>query len=255
MGLELAIRFNKAVLKDDVEQTLATIEGLIINGERGYRWENEELEGFFTVDLVEPAKQKKKKPKLEGVDINVPWGGPTEEIAVVEQIVQALAALEDISVESPQIGEVEYGSYGQIDSLWHGANVQALVGFANQDGLNIRHLQSGADSSDHSRVEMLDATRLSVDRDQQRVYQINCGMRVAQAFQRCGEHKLAIVAAHRVIEEMPDESFAHILLGISFSALGDRDTAVKTYQRAIHVNPDGDNVEYAQAMIESLGGA
>jgi tetratricopeptide (TPR) repeat protein len=258
MGLEVAVRFTKPPLQSEVEKQLSAVEGMVANGDRGYRWENEEIDGFFTIDLVPLEKRGllgKGKPKLAGLDITVPWGGPAEEIELLAQILDALAEKSDLTGTSPVVGTpMSKGGFGALEPAWHRANVEALIAYANQDEMSIRHRRERSDDDDPERVEILDATQMSVDSDQREVYQANCGMRVAQAFQRCGEHKLAIVTAHRVIQRVPDESFAHILLGISFNALGDNDTAIRVYQRAIDVRPDGQNVDYAKSMIEQLGG-
>jgi tetratricopeptide (TPR) repeat protein len=255
MALEIAVRFGKPPQQSDIEAELQSVEGMRPNGSRGFRWESDEIEGFFTIDYVEPAKQRKKKPKADGLDIRVPWGGATEEITFLIQVLETLAAKGwDVSVTSPSLqGELK-DSFLPIESAWHSANVEALIGFANQDEMSIRHRRERFEDDDPARVEVLDATRMSVESDQRDIYQGNCAMRVAQAFQRCGEHKLAVVTAHRVVQLLPDESFAHILLGISFGALGDSETAIKCYHKAIDVNPEGQNVDYAKAMIESLGG-
>lgn len=255
MGLEIAVRFGKPPLQSDVEAELQSVEGMRPNGSRGFRWESDEFEGFFTIDFVAPEKQKKKKPKAAGLDVRVPWGGPSEEITLLIQVIESLAGKGwDMSATSPSLEGELRESFLPIESGWRRANVEALIGFANQDEMSIRHRRERFDDADPARVEVLDATRMSVESDQRVIYQGNCAMRVAQAFQRCGEHRLAIVTAHRVIQILPDESFAHILLGISFGALGDSETAIKCYRKAIDVNPEGQNVDYAKAMIESLGG-
>jgi tetratricopeptide (TPR) repeat protein len=257
MGLELAVRFTskKLPLQSEVEDQLAGIEGLQINGARGYRWENEELEGFFTIDFIEPGKQKAKKPRLEGLDITVPSGGPEEEIDLIVQLLDTLASQFEMTVSSPSLnGELTAGGFGAIEPAWRQENIRMLIATANQDEMSVRHRREHVDEDDPGRVEMLDATRMSVDTDQLPIYRGNCAMRIAQAFQRCGEHKLAIVTAHRVVQSLPEEAFAHILLGISFSSLGDNDTAVKVYQRAIDIDPEGQNADYAKAMIDSLAG-
>lgn len=258
MGLEISVRFSKPPLQSEVEAELLAVEGMQPNGVRGLRWENEDLEGFFTVDYVPLEKRGllgKGKPKLAGLEINVPWGGPTEEIQLLAQVLDSLAAKFELSATSPVMGApMSAGDFGALESAWHRANVEALVSYANQDEMTVRHRRERFDDADPARVEMLDATRMSVDAAQRAAHQANCAMRVAQAFQRCNEHKLAIVTAHRVAQRLPEESFAHILLGISFAALGDSDTAIKAYQHAIDIRPDGQNVDYARAMIESLGG-
>jgi tetratricopeptide (TPR) repeat protein len=253
MGLELELRFAKPVLKADVEAELEAIEGIVANGDRGVRWENDELEGFFTVDHVEPEKQKKRKPKLEGLDINVPWGGPTEEIGLLTQILEALAAKFECTVTTPlQSTPMSAGGFAVLESVWHRSNVQNLIAWANQDDMSLRTRRERFDDDDPARVEIADASRLSVEPDQREAYQCNCAMRVAQALQRCGEHKLAIVTAHRVLDRLPKETFAHVLLGISFAALGDSDTARTVYQRACDIDPVGQYANYAQTMLEQL---
>ncbi|MBN1476479.1 hypothetical protein JXA47_06995 [Candidatus Sumerlaeota bacterium] len=255
MGLEIAVRFAKPVPMAEVDEILSGIEGLVPNGDQGLRWENEDLEGFFTIDYVEPAKQKKRKPRLEGLDITVPWGGPTEEITLLAQILDSLAEKwGNLTASSETAGYLNAGEFGRLEPAWHQANVEALVAYANQDVVTIRHRRERFDDDDPSRIEVLDATQMSVEPDQREAFQANCAMRVAQAFQRCGEHKLAIVTAHRVLESRPKEPYAHILLGTSFSALGDNGTARKVYERTIELDPEGQYADYARAMVESLGG-
>jgi tetratricopeptide (TPR) repeat protein len=254
MGLEVALRFVKPPLKAEIADLLGSVEGTRPNGERGLRWENEELEGFFTIDWVEPVKNSKRKPKVEGVDIHVPWGGPSEEIQMLVSLLDSLAGTHDaIVTSSVSQGQIGAGQFDAIPPAWHQANVEALVRCANQSEMSIRQRRERFDEDDTDRVEVIDASQLSVDPDQREIYQCNCALRIAQALQRCGEHKLAIVTSHRVIERLPEDQFAHVLLGISFSSLGDNETARQVYKRAIDIDPDGQYADYAQAMLESVG--
>ncbi len=257
MGFELAVRFAKPQPQSDVATELRETEGILDNGQRGQRWENAELEGFFLIDCV-PAKKGgllgRGKPKLAGIDITVPWGGPAEEIDLLTQMLELLAAKFDLTVTSPQLtGGLSAGEFDALGSAWHGPNVQALTAHANTEGAGIRHRQENFDEDDPERVEMLDAIVTTVDADQRDIHQANCAMHIAQGFQRCGEHHLAILAAHRIAELRPEEPFARILLGISFAALEDNDTATKVFQAALALAPDGPNADYAQAMLDQLG--
>lgn len=255
MGLEIIVSFEKPPLQSEVLEELSAVQGVQDNGDRGVRWENEDIEGFFTIDFVEPAKQKKKKPKVAGLEIKVPWGGPTEEVTLVVQILDLLADKFPLEATTPLIdGPLTAGSFSQIEQAWQRANLEALVGYANTDDASIRARQERHINDDPARIEIFDAHVMGIESDQREAYRNNCALRVAQAFQRCGEHRLAIVTAHKVLERNPKEAFAMILLGLSFSALQDNETALTVFKRVLEVQPSGSNADYAQNMIDSLGG-